>query len=275
MASYVPLRRQYPEEHDNESVVKDPLLPKDSFDIRANAHHADSRTKWLDWTVLILSILVLVSACMMYAGTSGLPAPRHARGLRKPDQYPGLDQLFELSKKRKGPMMVFPGTMVRANKAMPDRVYEKSPHIYLSDNDSMFYQWRLRSSTSFKWCYIDAVVPTLEAGIAANKTFKSSGSLTAIQVWNVTTPSERITSLSWNTRPERVSLLGTVAFLPDEERKQLFDLEDGWQLKPPTPRFPCGEKGNLTIEVACEGCTLEFDQIFSDPPLAFDLLEIG
>lgn len=128
----------------------------------------------------------------------------------------------------------------------------------------MIFQFRT-SNPKFTSCYIDDFVPIPEEGLAANKTYTSSGSLTAIQVWNVTTPdpSRGIKSLSWNTRPKRIALMGTVAFLPDKERVEKFDLEDGWELKAST-RFPCVI---YTIEVACEGCTLEFDQIFSDPAL--------
>lgn len=81
-------------------------------------------------------------------------------------------------------------------------------------------------------------------------------------------------SLSWNSRPQRIALMGTVAFLPEKEKIEQLELEDGWQSLMPT-RFSCGEKAIVSIEVTCEGCRLEFEQLFSDPPLAFDLMEIG
>lgn len=179
--------------------------------------------------------------------------------------------------------MYFPGAIVRVNKALPDQLYTSGSHVMLSGNvsaslwpgatglfmsscqDSMFYQWHLHRS-KFTSCYIDSVVPTPDDGLVANKTYSSSGSLTEIQVWNVTTPAEPMRSLSWNTRPQRVALMGTVAFLPESEKIKQLQFEDGWQSRLPT-RFSCGEKATITIEVACDGCRLEFEQLFSDPPL--------
>jgi len=129
----------------------------------------------------------------------------------------------------------------------------------------MFFQWHMGQS-KFTSCYIDSLVPTPEDGLAANKTYTSSGSLNEIQIWNVTTPAEPMKNLSWNSRPERIALMGTVAFLPHKEKIEQLRLEDGWESLMPT-RFSCGKKSTVTIEVACEGCTLEFEQLFSFPPL--------
>ncbi|OAX35734.1 hypothetical protein K503DRAFT_696441, partial [Rhizopogon vinicolor AM-OR11-026] len=87
----------------------------------------------------------------------------------------------------------------------------------ISSQDSMFFQWNLRKS-KFTSCYIDSVIPTPEDGHAANKTYTSSGSLTQIQIWNVTTPTGTMRSLSWNSRPQRNAPMGTVAFLPEKDK---------------------------------------------------------
>jgi len=129
----------------------------------------------------------------------------------------------------------------------------------------MFFQWHMPRS-KYTSCYIDSIVPTPEDGLEGNKTYTSSGSLTQIQIWNVTTPVEPMESLSWNSRPERIALMGTVAFLPEKEKIEQLHLEDGWQSLAPT-RFSCGEKATVSIEVACQGCRLEFEQLFSIPPL--------
>ncbi|KAG2038445.1 hypothetical protein BDR03DRAFT_954815 [Suillus americanus] len=172
-----------------------------------------------------------------------------------------------------GPTTYFPSNIIRVNKALPDQVYTSGSHVILSDDDSMFFQWHL-SKRKFKSCYIDSVVLSPEEGLAANKTYTSSGSLTQIQIWNVTTPKKSMKSLSWNSRPQRIALMGTVAFLPGREKIEQLELEDGWQSLMPT-RFSCGKKMTVSIEVACEGCRLEFEQVFSRPALAFDLIEIG
>jgi len=62
--------------------------------------------------------------------------------------------------------------------------------------------------------------------------------------------------------------MGTVAFLPEKEKIEQLELEDGWQSLMPT-RFSCGEKATVSIEVTCEGCRLEFEQCFSAPAIEF------
>ncbi|KAG0699971.1 hypothetical protein DFH29DRAFT_934322 [Suillus ampliporus] len=107
-------------------------------------------------------------------------------------------------------MMYFPSAIVRVNKALPDQVYTSGSHVILSDDDSMFFQWHLRKS-KFPSCYIDSV----------------------IQIWNVTTPTESMRSLSWNSRPQRIALMDTV---PEKKKIEQLRLEDGWQsLMPSSP----------------------------------------
>jgi hypothetical protein len=179
-------------------------------------------------------------------------------------------------------MLFFPSAMVRVNKALPEQVYTSGSHVALSESiseapcpeatwlliwvqDSMFFQWHLRSK--FTSCYIDSIVPTVEDGLAANKTYSSSGSITGIQIWNVTAPAERMTSLNWNTRPRRIALMGTVAFLPEKEKIEQLGLEDGWQSQLAT-QFSCGKEASvITVEVACDNCRIKFKQLFSIPPL--------
>ncbi|KAG0705814.1 hypothetical protein DFH29DRAFT_1029081 [Suillus ampliporus] len=262
MASYSPLQ-MHDQEHQLEDSEDAILLPNKHF---ISEHHTtDPPSKWPAWATLGLSVLAVVCACMSYIASASVSEWGDARGLYQPDQYPGLQFI--------APMMYFPSTIVRANKALPDQMYTSGSHVMLSENDSMFYQWHLGRS-KFTSCYIDSVVPTPEDGLAANKTYISSGPLTEIQIWNVTTPVEGMTSLSWNTRPQQIALMGTVAFLPEKEKIGQLHFEDGWQSQLPT-RFSCGKQATVSIEVACDSCRLEFEQIFSIPPLGFDLIEIG
>ncbi|EGN98465.1 hypothetical protein SERLA73DRAFT_169425 [Serpula lacrymans var. lacrymans S7.3] len=269
MAAYEPLQIDDRGYHD-EDGTKDPLLQDE---LNSIPHSKQPTSKWAQWGTVAVSLLSVLCAFALYLASMRveLPGPRSAKGLRQPDQYNTLNLTQEL---KKGPIVWFPGYIVRANKAAPDEVYTSGPHVVLDDNNSMFFQFRMPAS-KFTRCYIGSAVPTPEEGAAANKTYVSSGSLTEFKVWNVTTPSKPMKSLSWNTRPERVALMGTVAFLPEEEMIDQLDLEDGWQLSDPTPRFACGQKETYTIEVSCEGCSLEYEQILSLPALAFDLFQIG
>ncbi|KAG1735315.1 uncharacterized protein EDB91DRAFT_1083769 [Suillus paluster] len=272
MASYSPLRT-----HDLEHQLEDSedanLLPNKHFISEHCTAAVDPPFEWPAWTALGLSILAVVCACTVYIASASVSGPRDAHGLRQPNQFPGLEFIDEPRVKQKAPKMYFPSAIVRVNKALPDQIYTSGSHVILSENDSMFYQWHLGTS-KFTSCYIDSVVPTPDDGLEANKTYTSSGSLTEIQIWNVTTPVEGMKRLSWNSRPQRIALMGTVAFLPEKEKIEQLHFEDGWQSQLPT-RFSCGKKATVSIEVACDSCKLEFEQIFSIPPLGFDLMEIG
>ncbi|KAH9924181.1 uncharacterized protein B0H18DRAFT_955577 [Fomitopsis serialis] len=269
MSSYLPLQSQEPDTPDIDEAVKRPLLNAGFDDPEQDqaVQPASKRKSVTDWITLVLAVFLLGTSFALYIDSTHVITPRSAKGLRKPDPYPGLSNVPEYQKKRKGPM-------VRTNKAMPDEEYTSSSHIVLSENDSMFYQFRMKPN-AFKWCYVDAVVPTPERGAEAGKTFTGSGNLLNIQVWNTSYPQQRMEGLSWNSRPERLELLGTVSWMPEKERMEKLEWEDGWQLKPQTPRFDCSEKKWFTFEVSCDNCTLEFEQIFSDPPMAFDVLQIA
>ncbi|KAJ7882328.1 hypothetical protein B0H13DRAFT_1452241, partial [Mycena leptocephala] len=132
--------------------------------------------------------------------------------------------------------------------------------------DSMIYYWRYNSTWSM--CYLTGWVCAAEDLIAGHKSYISEGNVTSIEIWKLTSPenSKTLKTISWNTRPTRVSLLGTVNFTSVETQRGVEDL-DGQELRAPTPRFDCLGDTQITVEVACNACRLEFDQIFSDPPL--------
>lgn len=217
--------------------------------------------------------------------------------------------------------------MVRVNSEEPTRAYGPSNHILLSETvrtllqishysisptsqtfattvsdtylfdcqDTMFYRWRGRPVNG-STCYIFAAVPppSILSDPSTNpdntKWYSLSGDASAVQIWNVTRPTSRATfdSMTYNTRPQRTQLLGTVNWTVDwsvwpdvEENAKGVELNmgkhgEGWQLRDPTPRFPCETfGGEIMVEIACVGtdggegepCRLEFDQLFTDPML--------
>ncbi|KAG2067211.1 hypothetical protein BDR04DRAFT_1120610 [Suillus decipiens] len=266
MASYLPLR-MHDLDHQPEDAEDDILLPDKHI---TSQHRAvDPPSTWPAWAALVLPAIAVICACALYSISSvSVSGQRSVKGLRHPNQFPGIELLGDPRQKERGPRLYFPSEIVRVNKALPDQVYASGSHVILSDS------WHLGRS-KFTSCYIDSIVPTVEDGLAANKSYISSGSITEIQIWNVTTPPEGMRSLSWNTRPQRIALMGTVAFLPEKEKVEQLGLEDGWQSQLAT-RFSCGKKASVvTVEVACDSCRIEFEQLFSVPPLAFDLMEIG
>ena len=128
----------------------------------------------------------------------------------------------------------------------------------------MLYSWYMEKPPNTR-CYIDAVVPNAETLKAANKSYTGSGDLDNIQVWRVATPANS-KALSWNSRPERLALLGTLSFIHQEKTGIL---QDGRELRSPTALVDCGglEEVQVTVEVVCESCNLELEQIFTNPGL--------
>ncbi|KZP12410.1 hypothetical protein FIBSPDRAFT_870188 [Athelia psychrophila] len=135
----------------------------------------------------------------------------------------------------------------------------------------MFYNWFMKQPPQTR-CYIAAFVPDAETLKAGNKSYVGSGDLDNIQIWHVATPPNP-NALSWNSRPERLALLGTTSFAQEE---QVAVLRDGKELRPPTALVDCGglEEVQITVEVVCESCYLELEQVFSMPGLGFDLVDV-
>ncbi|KAJ7022734.1 hypothetical protein C8F04DRAFT_1310231, partial [Mycena alexandri] len=177
---------------------------------------------------------------------------------------PNLDKGHATMRKMKFkfPRMVFPMFIVRANAAAPDTVYQSGPSVVLSPSDSMIYHWRTNSS--WPKCYLAGWVSASKDLIAGHKSYTSEGDITAIEMWNFL--SALHPTQSWNTRPERLSLLGTVNFISRETQARLGYL-DAQEIKAPTPRFNCLGDTEITVEVVCKGCRLQFNQMFSMPPL--------
>ncbi|KAJ7707390.1 hypothetical protein B0H17DRAFT_1000468 [Mycena rosella] len=196
--------------------------------------------------------------------------------LRMARPSPNLEKGHETMRKMKFkfPRMVFPMSIVRANAVTPDDLYHSGSSVVLSPTDSMIYHWRTNSS--WPQCYLTGWVSPAEELVAGHKSYMSEGDVTAIEIWNVSAPADRkaLKTMSWNTRPARISLLGTVNFTSRATQSRLGYL-DAQELKAPTPRFDCLGDTEITVEVACAACRLEFEQIFSMPPLGFELMQLA
>ncbi|KAH7920205.1 hypothetical protein BV22DRAFT_1133247 [Leucogyrophana mollusca] len=231
---------------------------------------------WLTSMISLISILVAV--LLHFNSTSELSLvdvsnPHFVASLRKVTPYPNLDHLADAGKLKSAPMVWFPPYIVRANAADPDRMYTTSNTVTLSPSDSMFYRFRMKNPAN-STCYVFAPVPTPAKLQSSNKSYVSEGDVSAIEIWNISywaLPA----ALSWNTRPPRQSLMGTVNFAPPPEIYNPEDERDGMELRPPTPLFDCGGDSRIAFEVTCSDCKLSFEQIMSDPALAFDVAVLG
>ncbi|KAF7298790.1 hypothetical protein MIND_00826600 [Mycena indigotica] len=196
---------------------------------------------------------------------------------------PNLLQGHEIMRKNrfKFPQMVFPALFIRVSAEEPNKFYRPSSSVVLSQTDSMIYRWKTKSN--WPTCYLTGWVSPRAELSAGNKSYSARGDMTAIQVWLVeATRSPNLdlskSGVSWNTKPHRISLLGTLNFTShaDQEGRSYLD---GQELKPPTPRFPCLGQTEITVELAfgddCVGCRLQFEQVFSMPPLGFELMQLA
>ncbi|KAJ7160059.1 hypothetical protein C8R46DRAFT_361876 [Mycena filopes] len=238
--------------------------------------------------VLLFSVLVALMAISAAAAfhLSVLSTAQHEQRLLTPKDIestfrivqpsPNLDKGHATMRKAKFkfPRMVFPGYIVRANAAAPDTVYQSGSSVVLSPTDSMIYHWRTNSN--WPTCYLAGWVSASKDLIAGHKSYTSEGDITAIEMWNLSTPADpkSLNNMSWNTRPERLSLLGTVNFTSRETQERLGYL-DAQEIKAPTPRFDCLGDTEITVEVVCRECRLHFDQVFSMPPLGFELMQLA
>ncbi|KAH7927402.1 hypothetical protein BV22DRAFT_1031891 [Leucogyrophana mollusca] len=224
------------------------------------------------YVTLAVSFVSILSAIFLHTATSprtvvDISDPRFLASLRKVTPYPNLEHLNEVTKLKSVPKIWFPGYIARANSAEPDQLYSTSSSVTLSPTDSMFFRWRMENANNSR-CYVTAVVPNATEALQGNKSYVAEGDVSAIEIWNVSY-SAISAAMSWNTRPPRQSLLGTVNFSPVP---QGYDPERaGIELRPPTPLFDCGGDSRIAIEVACNDCRLNFEQVFSSPPMAFDV----
>lgn len=132
----------------------------------------------------------------------------------------------------------------------------------------MIYRWK-RKGHRHGQCYLKAIVPNPATLRASGKSYQAEGDFREIEVWNVSALVHKPTSLSWNTRPIRQNLLGTVNFTnqPALIGQATEKGYDGKELRAPTPRIPCAGVTTITLEISCKSCRLEFDQIATDPAL--------
>ncbi|KAJ7239927.1 hypothetical protein C8J57DRAFT_1526551 [Mycena rebaudengoi] len=199
--------------------------------------------------LLLFSVLMALAAIgaaaafhlSMLSNTVPLLTPKEVESsLRLAQPSPNLEKGRDImtKKKCKFPQMVFPRYMTRANSASPDTVYQSGSAVVLSPADSMIYYWK--SNSKWPMCYLAGWVSATHDLIEGNKSYPSEGDLATIEVWNLTIPAnpKTLKAMTWNTRPARVSLLGTVNFTSVETQRSVREL-DGQELRAPTPRFPC------------------------------------
>ncbi|KAJ6584053.1 hypothetical protein DFH09DRAFT_1308755 [Mycena vulgaris] len=258
------------------------------YDIEPKSTNPDTKENSPRYHPLLLSLLMALIAITAAATfhLNVLSATHEPELLLRPTDIessfriarpsPNLDKGHNIMKKMKFkfPRMVFPMFIVRANAAAPDAVYQSGSSVVLSPTDSMIYHWRTNSS--WPKCYLSGWVSPAEELIAGHKSYMSDGDVTTIEIWNLSAPADQksLKTMSWNTRPSRLSLLGTVNFTSRATQTRLGYL-DAQELKAPTPRFDCLGDTEITVEVACTACRLEFDQVFSMPPLGFELMQLA
>ncbi|KAF7358196.1 hypothetical protein MVEN_00868100 [Mycena venus] len=202
MLEYTPLMSSAPE---------DGL--EDEIKVKARATTHSLRSSML-LSILMTLLAIYAAAAFHLSVLSDTPllfTPREIESkLRRALPSPNLDKGRDIMEEKnyKSPLMIFPRYMTRVNAAEPDTIYYAGASVVLSPTDSMIYHWRL--SSTWPMCYLTGWVSAAEDLIAGHKSYSSEGNVTAIEIWNLTSPedSRTLKSISWNTRPARVSLPG-------------------------------------------------------------------
>ncbi|KAJ7851631.1 hypothetical protein B0H14DRAFT_3660427 [Mycena olivaceomarginata] len=258
--------------------------PQDDDEIETKKQVDELSPRYVLLFNVLLALMAIAAAAAFHLSVLGATheTPRLLRPkdieatLRTARPSPNLEKghAIMVNKKFKFPRMVFPMFIARANAAAPDELYKSGASVVLSPTDSMVYHWRTNST--WPKCYLTAWVSSPEELSAGHKSYTSDGDVTALEIWNLSTPENRksLETMSWNARPARVSLLGTVNFTSREAQKRLGYL-DAQEISAPTPRFDCLGDTEITVEVVCKACRLEFDQVFSMPPLGFELMQLA
>jgi hypothetical protein len=278
MVDYMPLTSDSPNERDDDDELE-PLKGGGKVSHESNSFNVENRPAivWLTILMAVAAILAAVTLHISILSTSRLEPLRSPNDVIftletvKPDTNLQKGRAIMRQMDMNRPELKFPMSMVRANAAEPNKVYYSGASVFLSPSDSMFYHWK--TNTSWPRCYISSWVSASKQLVAGNKSYIAEGDVTAIEIWNITPPTDP-TMMSWNTRPKRLSLMGTVNFTSREIQNQTPDL-DGQELRSPTPLLNCRDEVDLTVEIACKSCRLQFDQIYTDPPLGFELVELA
>ncbi|KIM73564.1 hypothetical protein PILCRDRAFT_15143 [Piloderma croceum F 1598] len=259
MPEYVPLRRSTsPKEHENEE--SEFLLSGGQLLQKSTVYNSHNRITFVWLTILMAMIAISTAAVLqIYISTTFRLEPIGSPGdvttaFRMLQPSPNLEKgrktVFQMN--LKGPEVIFPGVMVRVNAAEPDRMYQHGSSVFLSPSDSMIYHWRI--GRSWPRCYINPWVPSPDELVQGSKSYAAEGDVTAIEIWKLSNPDpESLRMMSWNTRPERISLMGTVNFTSRYIQNKVHEL-DGQQLRWPTPLFSCSGRPNITIEIVCTSC---------------------
>ncbi|GBE82096.1 hypothetical protein SCP_0404750 [Sparassis crispa] len=275
MAEYTPLTSLSPDEEDFRTTKNNGQYS------RRFPKFPTENQRTLLWLTIVIGAIAIAAAATFHIsvlstnpGTVPLYRPDElVSSLRMVQPSPYLEEgrkNIHKNNKKKIPKMTFPASMVRANAADPNKVYHSGSSIVLSSSDSMFYHWRVKGS--WPTCYISGWVSPADKLGKAGKSYRVDGDVTAIEIWNVSSPVTK--SLSWNTRPQRLSLMGTVNFTARDVQNR-YRFLDGQELRDPTPRFDCSDETDVNIEISCASCRLEFEQIFSSPALGFEVLELA
>ncbi|KZT23566.1 hypothetical protein NEOLEDRAFT_537335 [Neolentinus lepideus HHB14362 ss-1] len=179
---------------------------------------------------------------------------------RFPSVYIGLERL-NVSQRilDMPPVMNYPMLISSVSERDPGEVDRNGTVVQIDGDHSSVMQFRVHDY-GLERCTLNVTIPSpSELG---HKPYLSSSNSQAIQVWRLadTDSPLRPRTLSWRTKPARVTLMGTLNFAPGTSSY--------------LPWFSCKSNSLQAFEFSCPDCSVRFKQDHAAPLLGVMMYQI-
>ncbi|THU98607.1 hypothetical protein K435DRAFT_964836 [Dendrothele bispora CBS 962.96] len=271
-AEYVPLATHQDEDSSDDGNVTDSARPNSS---RLTLPSKSRLSPFILWaSVVVAALSTLNFALIPWTMSAYELSETQLAKLPYPDLHVGFNRIDKLLHNIVPRPFIhsWPEHIVRINEGLKDTVYGSGNQVFISVKDSTIMKFPIPEGTRDQACVIgwQGPVETREQDL------NTKGDISEIEVWSVIAPSSvdanngvtmdsfDFDSISWNTRPVRGELLGTL------------DLKGGLILNATTVKFGCPtDSKSLVVELRCVrvDCHVDFAQIEEvRPRMGFELL---
>ncbi|KAF9002916.1 hypothetical protein BDQ17DRAFT_1425450 [Cyathus striatus] len=264
---------------DGEPLLEDDSSPSQTF--HKGTRHIDTvsgvpkQLIYASILILLLSVLNLVLFPFTLTKFKDMPLSKEdLDALPYPPKSLGLERAAKLLTSSPVWVRSWPTNIARLSQKLKNAVYGDGVQVFISVEDSTLFRFPIPSSTSgSRSCAISFThLPEITGRF---KDLHTKGDVSEIEVWSIVAPNALQSSsksvsdihfdtLSWNTRPVRGELLGTLSLNQKPNST--------------TVAFGCPESGDdLVVEMRClrVACEVQFKQVHMVPRLGFELVRRG
>jgi len=254
---YVPLTSQ----PDGESSDVVPVL------VDLSVLRSSGLSLYIFWTCLAVTLLSILNV-LLPSTLSSYHLSESQLELPYPDQRLGLDRAAKAMPITPSYLYTWPEQIARLSQKLKNAVYGSGTEVFISAEDSTIMRFHIPSNGTNTCAIIWHPQPALGA---RNDDLETKGDITEIEVWSIIAPNPIVSpgasladldfdTLSWDTRPVRGELLGTLDLTARPNAT--------------TVDFACPpEAEGLTVELRClrVACHVRFMQVPFVPKIGFEL----